>query len=314
MNSTSADHSSLAAPQVMIGPDPVPDAFIDAIVAGGGQVVDADDATAVVWVDNNRPGELATLLEAHPGIDWVQLPFAGIERFAGFIDDSRTWTCGKGVYAEPVAELALTMMLAGLRHVVAYSRVATWTDRIGHNVLGGNVTILGGGGITESLVRLLGPFDCRITVVRNRVQPMDGVADVIDADRYVDALPGADAVVLALPLTADTEGIIARNELEMMEPHSWLVNVARGAHVVTDDLVWALTTGEIGGAALDVTNPEPLPDGHPLWSLPNCLITPHTANTAEMAVPLLSERITANVRRYARGEALIGPVHVDLGY
>lgn len=298
----------------MIGPDPVPAALADAIVAGGGRVVDAAEATAAIWVDNDRPGELADVLATHPGIDWVQLPFAGIERFVNLVDDGRTWTCGKGVYAEPVAELALTMMLAGMRHVVAYSRATSWGPRVGLNLLGANVTILGGGGITESLVRLLGPFGCRVTVVRNRVQPMGGVAEVIEADRYVDALPGADVVVLALPLTAETEGIISRNELELMEPHAWLVNVARGAHVVTDDLVWALTTDQIAGAALDVTEPEPLPDGHPLWSLPNCLITPHTANTAEMAIPLLAERIAANVRRYARGEALIGLVHTDLGY
>ncbi len=80
-----------------------------------------------------------------------------------------------------------------------------------------------------------------------------------------------------------------------MEQHAWLVNVARGRHVVTDDLVWALRKGVIGGAGLDVTDPEPLPDDHPLWSLPNCIITPHVGNTPEMAVPLLSERIATNV-------------------
>ena len=93
-----------------------------------------------------------------------------------------------------------------------------------------------------------------------------------------------------------------------MEPHAWLVNVAVGRHVVTDDLVKALQAGEIGGAGLDVTEPEPLPEGHPLWSLPNCIITPHVGNTPEMAKPLLAERITANVRRWAHGEPLIGPV------
>ena len=92
------------------------------------------------------------------------------------------------------------------------------------------------------------------------------------------------------------------------------MNVARGRHIVTDDLVTALRDGEIGGAGLDVTDPEPLPDGHPLWSLPNCIITPHVGNTPEMAVPLLAERVRANVRRFAAGEELLGPVYVDLGY
>ena len=99
-----------------------------------------------------------------------------------------------------------------------------------------------------------------------------------------------------------------------MERHAWLVNVARGRHVVTDDLVTALRDGVIGGAGLDVTDPEPLPDGHPLWSLPNCIITPHVGNTPEMAVPLLAERVAANVRRFAAGEELLGPVDADLGY
>ena len=100
----------------------------------------------------------------------------------------------------------------------------------------------------------------------------------------------------------------------MMEPHAWLVNVARGGHIVTDDLVWALQNGVIGGAALDVTAPEPLPDGHPLWTMPNCIITPHVGNTPDMAIPLLSNRIAQNVHLFAMGEDLLGPVHVELGY
>ncbi len=99
-----------------------------------------------------------------------------------------------------------------------------------------------------------------------------------------------------------------------MEPHAWLVNVARGKHVATDDLVTALREGWIAGAALDVTDPEPLPDGHPLWELPNCLVTPHTANTQEMARPLLGARIRENVRRFGEGEELLGLVDVERGY
>ena len=99
-----------------------------------------------------------------------------------------------------------------------------------------------------------------------------------------------------------------------MDAHAWLVNVARGAHVVTDDLVVALREGWIGGAALDVTDPEPLPEGHPLWSLPNCLVSSHTANTWETGRPHLARRIRENVRRYAAGEPLLGLVDVGLGY
>ena len=163
-------------------------------------------------------------------------------------------------------------------------------------------------------MRLLQPWDCHITVVRRSVQDMDGVDEVLEADRYADALSGADLVVLALALTPDTEGLMGREEFALMEQHAWLVNVARGGHVVTDHLVEALQNGVIGGAALDVTDPEPLPEDHPLWSLPNCIITPHVGNTPEMAKPLLAERVTANVRRFAQDEPLIGLVDVESGY
>ncbi len=286
----------------------------DAVVAGGGHVVAPAEAEALVWAAPRSPEGLETLLDENPHLGWVQLPFAGIENFVHLVDDTRLWTCGKGVYAEPVAEHALALALAGLRHLGPYARASEWGRPHGRNLIGANVTILGGGGIAEHLLKLLAPFDCHITVVRNRMADMEGADEVLTPDRYVDALAGADVVFLALPLTPETEGMIGRDELEQMSRHAWLINVARGGHIVTDDLVWALQEGVIGGAGLDVTDPEPLPPGHPLWSLANCIITPHVGNTPEMAVPLLSERITANVRRFAAGETLVGPVHVELGY
>ena len=301
-------------PRIALAPDGAPAWMAEAVTAGGGHVVPVTEAEGLVWAAPRDPEALRVLLAEHPHLDWVQLPFAGIEQFVDLVDDERIWTCGKGVYAEPVAEMALALALAGMRHVGSYARATEWSRPHGRNLLGAKVTILGGGGITESLLRLLAPFDCHVTVVRNRVADMEGADEVLEADRYVDALADADVVFLALALTPDTEGMIARSELEQMQPHAWIVNVARGRHIVTDDLVWALEHGVIGGAALDVTDPEPLPAGHPLWSLPNCIITPHVGNTPEMAVPLLGERITTNVRRFAAGEPLIGPVHVDLGY
>jgi phosphoglycerate dehydrogenase-like enzyme len=288
--------------------------MVEAVHAGGGYVVPLAEAEGIVWGDARNPDALAAALEQAPQARWVQLPFAGIENFTHLLDDERTWACGKGVYAEPVAELALTLGLAGLRGLGIYGRAQVWEPPRGGNLLGARVTILGGGGITTSLARLLQPFDCHITVVRRRAEDLAGVDDVLDADRYADALPGADLVVLALALTPDTEGLIAADELGLMEPHAWLVNVARGRHVVTDDLVAALRDGVIGGAGLDVTDPEPLPQGHPLWSLPNCIITPHVGNTPEMAVPLLAARITTNVRHYAEDEELEGLVDLEAGY
>ena len=117
-----------------------------------------------MWTSPRDPSALERTMEDNDHLDWVQLPFAGIEKFVHLVDDNRQWTCAKGVYAEPVAELALTLALAGMRGVGHYSRQRTWTRPRGTNLHGANVTILGGGGITESLIRLLVPFGCRITV------------------------------------------------------------------------------------------------------------------------------------------------------
>jgi phosphoglycerate dehydrogenase-like enzyme len=300
--------------RIAVEPSTSPQWVSDAVVAGGGEVVDIASATGLVWSAAYSIEALESLLLENPHINWVQLPFAGSEAFMYLVNHDRIWTCGKGVYAEPVAEHALGLLLAGFRHIGNYARQTSWTGPVGQNLLGANITILGGGGITASLVRLLQPFFCNITVVRLSAEPLEGVNTVVGPESLVDAIVGADAVVVALALTPDTEGILGRNEFELMEKHVWVVNVGRGRHIVTDDLVWALQEGEIGGAALDVTNPEPLPEGHPLWAMPNCIITPHIGNTPAMAVPLLSARIAENVRRYVNGEPLVGCIDPELGY
>jgi phosphoglycerate dehydrogenase-like enzyme len=299
---------------IAVQPPTSPEWVREAVIAGGGHIVEPADASAIVWTAARDASGLREILDAHGHLEWVQIPFAGIENFVPILDDDRIWTCGKGVYAEPVAEHALALALAGMRHVATYSRASQWTGPAGRNLLGAAVTIVGGGGITESLVRLLTPFKCNITVVRRTVEDIDGVDTVVGQENLVDALVGADVVFLALSLTSETVGLIGKPELEVMEPHAWIVNVARGGHIVTDDLVWALENNVIGGAALDVTAPEPLPEDHPLWSLPNCIITPHVGNTPEMAVPLLAARITENVKRFINDENLIGLVDVRHGY
>lgn len=306
--------SRTGSPRIAVLPESAPGWMADAVVDGGGEIVPLGRADGLVWGAARDPRGLEEVLRTEHDLRWVQLPFAGVEEFVHLIDERLSWTCGKGVYAAPVAEMALSLALAGLRHVHGYSRAGEWTGPKGRNLIGARVTILGGGGITEHLVRLLQPFECHVTVVRNRVADMDGVDVVLESDRFAEALPEADVVVLALSLTPETEGIIGRAELESMQSHAWIVNVARGRHIVTDDLVWALGHGVIGGAALDVTDPEPLPPDHPLWTLPNCIVTPHVGNTPAMAVPLLSERIRDNVQRWARGDELVGPVDPRLGY
>lgn len=285
--------------------------------AGAELVGDPADAEVLIFLAPDDPDGLAAALARSPNAAWVQLPWAGIENFvaAGALDPTRTWTCGKGVYAEPVAEHALGLAIAGLRDLPERVRATSWGQQGGVSLYDGRVTIVGGGGITECLIGLLRPMRTEITVVRrNPTQPVEGAARVVGPRDLHDEVGGADVVFLALALTPDTVGIVDRATLRAMQPHAWLVNVARGQHVVTDDLVVALREGWIGGAALDVTDPEPLPDGHPLWTLPNCIITPHTANSQEMGHRLLSKRVTENLRRYADGLPLVGLVDLDAGY
>jgi phosphoglycerate dehydrogenase-like enzyme len=136
----------------------------------------------------------------------------------------------------------------------------------------------------------------------------------VGPEGLLPALSRSDLAVLALALTPETEQVIGADALAALPDHAWLVNVARGRHIDTDALVESLRAGAIGGAALDVTDPEPLPAEHPLWSLPNAIITPHVGNTPEMGRALLAARVRENVRRFAEGRELLGPVHVELGY
>ncbi len=299
---------------VAVGPTKAPEWLREAVRAGDCDVVDYAKADGLVWGDPRGADAFGALIREHPHFSWVQLPFAGIENFVPHLDDRRVWTSGKGVYAEPVAELCMAFLLGGMRHVIGYSRVNEWTVDHGRYLLGGNIVIVGGGGIATSLVRMLQGFNTNITVVRRNETAFAGVQRVVTQSQLHDVLPSADAVVLACALTPETMGLIGSRELDMMKHDAWLVNVGRGKLVVTDDLVVALREKRIGGATLDVTDPEPLPKEHPLWSLDNCLITPHIGNTRAMAVPLLSERVTTNCRLFAAGGPLVGVVDVALGY
>jgi phosphoglycerate dehydrogenase-like enzyme len=307
---------NVTAPRVAVGPAPRESAC-RAIRAGGGEPTGVDAAAdALVWLD---PADLDGLREALAvacSARWIQLPVAGVERMAtaGVLDPGRTWTSAKGAYAEPVAEHALALALAGLRQLRQRLTARSWGEPAGESLYDEPVTILGGGGIAASLLELLAPFRAAATVVRRSDDPVPGAARTLPQARLHEALAGARVAFLALALTPGTERIIGSAELAAMRPDSWLVNVARGRHVDTDALVAALRGGAIGGAALDVTDPEPLPDGHPLWQLENCIITPHTADTPEMVERLLARRIQENVARFAAGEPLIGLVDPAAGY
>jgi phosphoglycerate dehydrogenase-like enzyme len=303
-------------PRIAVGPKPT--AWIDnAIDRGGGETVSVDDAPdGLVWFEFRAPKNLQDYLKKHPGIGWVQLPLAGVEDLfqAGVIDDARTWTSAKGAYAEPVAEHALMLALAGLRSLPTRARARSWGKPAGISLFDQPVTIVGAGGITVALLKLLEPFRAKVTVVRQRPEPLEGAIETLGIDQLNEGLVSALVVVLAPALTPRTQKLMGAEQFRAMNNDAWLVNIGRGGLVDTDALVEALTTHQIGGAALDVTDPEPLPTGHVLWSLKNCLITPHTADTHEMIQRLLAERISENVRRFAAGEELMGLVDASLGY
>jgi len=304
------------APRIAVGPGPAPWAD-EAIRRGGGQVVTLDqDPEGLVWTDGGAMDALRSALATRPAITWIQLPQAGVERAfqAGVVDPRRRWTSAKGAYAEPVAEHALALILAGLRLLKVRARARTWGRPAGESLFGQPVTVVGAGGIATVLMRLLEPFGTPVTVVRRQPEPVPGAARTVTTERLADALPGARAVVITVALTPRTRGLIGQAELAAMAPDAWLVNVARGGVIDTGALTAALEKGQIGGAALDVTDPEPLPAGHPLWDLDNCLITPHTADTEEMTQPLLADRIAENVGRLAAGTELIGLLDPGQGY
>lgn len=298
---------------VHVGPTPLPS--LVAAVGAAGATVEDDPAGAdvVVWrgSDHQRLGQV--LMRGHR-VRWVQLGAAGTDAWAptGMFDDGRIWTSAKGAYSEAVAEHALALTLALTRGLAHYARATTWTGARGTNLYGSTVLLLGArGGIGQELIRLLEPFGTRILGGgRDGVTDMStGLSIALD-----DAIAQADIVMVAAPLTPSTRGLISREWLARMGPTAILVNVGRGAIVDTAALVEALQEDRIGGAALDVTDPEPLPDGHPLWMLDNCLITPHSANPLEMLMPQLAQRITDNLIRFAEGRPLVGVIDPAKGY
>ncbi|HCH79761.1 MAG TPA: hydroxyacid dehydrogenase [Acidimicrobiaceae bacterium] len=288
--------------------------MVEAVEAAGGTVVPIEQASALIFADPAAADAFPNIIGAGPGVEWIQLPYAGIETFQHHLDHDHTWTCGKGVYAPPVAEWIMAALLTAFRDIPRYVRASSWPEQDGKNLLGAKLTVLGGGGITESFMELIGPWGCDVTVVRRSTDPVPGAARTLTTDRLHEAVADADAVIVALALTDETRNIVDAETLAAMRSDAWLCNVGRGGHVVTDDLVTALREGVIAGAVLDVTDPEPLPDGHPLWELDNCVITPHVGNTPEMGLPLIADRVRVNVGRWIAGDELIGPVDVGVGY
>lgn len=304
---------------VMPDDDPM---FADAVRAGGGEIAPLCEHTrGLVWLSYGDAQDLVAVLDAHPGIEWVQLPYAGVDAFshvlAGYADRPLPlWTSAKGAYSQPVAEHALTLTLALLRLIPQRVRATSWPtgEKFGTSLFGLNVLIVGAGGIAVELIRLLEPFGVHVTVVRRSQGDLAGAELTVTSDRLGEVLPDADVIVIAAAFTDGTRRLIGAPELAAMKHSAILINIARGGLVDTGALTDALAAGEIAGAGVDVTDPEPLPDGHPLWGEPHVIITPHSADTPAMIAPLLAERIRENVEAFLGDGRFVGVVDVEAGY
>ena len=304
---------------VAILPSPAPH-LVAAVEAAGGTVAPlGPDTAALIWVHPSDSDGLAAVLADHPDIGWVQLPWAGVDAFAPVLAahadrPSPIWTSAKGAYSEPVAEHAVTLALACLRELPEKARRTSWTPRSGESLFGRRVLIVGAGGIAQEIMRLLAPFDPSITIVRRSEGHVPGADRVVTVEHLDEVLPEAEIVILAAAATGENAKLMDARRIALMGERAILVNIARGSLVDTTALAEALQRGHLAGAGIDVTDPEPLPDDHPLWAAPRAIITCHSADTEEMVAPLLASRVESNTKALLGDGGFIGVVDPKAGY
>lgn len=299
---------------VTIAPKSFP-AYEQAVLESGSTLSPlGSNVGALIWTDYSDPEGLEQTLIDNPQLEFVQLPFAGVDAFQNVLHFPVRFACAKGSYREPVAEHALMLAMALGRVVPERVRATSWGRKFAASLYDANILIVGAGGITEELLKLLAPFRCDVTVVRNKAEALSGATRTVQLAELDDFLPKADWVFLACSLTESTRNLFDLERFKKMKESSYFVNVARGAVVNTTDLVIALNDRVIAGAGVDVTEPEPLPDGHPLWSAKNVIITPHTADTNAQVVRLFSVRIKENLAAYKGLGDWVGLVDPQLGY
>lgn len=244
---------------------------------------------------------VAEVIAQMGSLEVVQTLTAGVDSVREAVPDGVTLCNGRGIHNTSAAELALTLVLASLRGVPEFVRahdLHEWSPAWRPALADKHVLLVGYGAIGEAIEARLRPFE--VTVTRVARTGRDGVHAI---DRLPDLLPEADVVILVLPLTEATRGLVDATFLARMRDGALLVNVARGAVVVTDDLVAALLTGRIT-AATDVAEPEPVPADSPLWSVPGLLLTPHVGGASSAMWPRAHRLVRDQLHRYAVGEDL----------
>jgi phosphoglycerate dehydrogenase-like enzyme len=266
------------------------------------------------------------------GVKVVQSMMAGVDWITPWLPKDITLCDGRGIHDISASEWVLSVILATMKRLPLYRDQQTlqqWRGFAGPNesvdnepgaargqyrvlaedLSGKSVLIVGYGSIGAAIESRLAPFDVTVTRIARSVRTSPEVHAISDIETL---LPHADIVILIVPLTEATHGLIGAAELALMKPNALLVNAARGPVVVTDALVSALQEGKIR-AALDVTDPEPLPAGHPLWSAPNCLITPHIGGSTPEFIHRAFRFGAMQIRRYLAGQPLENIV-TDAGY
>jgi phosphoglycerate dehydrogenase-like enzyme len=257
---------------------------------------------------------LDRLTELAPRLRWIQATSAGIGPLlvrSGLINSSITFTTASGIHAVPLAEFVLMSMLWFVkdgRRMIRDQAAHHWERTCARELRGATVGLVGLGGVGAEVARTCRAVGLRVVATKRTAgdREADGAADMlVPLSHLATLLPLADFLVLAVPETPETTGLISRAELELLRPGAILINIGRGAVVDEGALIDVLRSGRLGGAALDVFAKEPLPESSPLWDMPNVLISPHSASTVETENARLTDLFCENLGRYRRGEPLL---------
>lgn len=244
---------------------------------------------------------VAEVLDRMGRLRVVQTLTAGVDNLRDRVPAGVTLCNGRGIHDTSTAELALTLILSSLRGVPGFVRAQdrrVWSPDVRPALADRRVLIVGYGAVGAAIEARLLPFEVEVVRVARSAR-----AGVHPVSALPSLLPGADVVVLIVPLTAETRGLVDADFLSRMKDGALLVNVARGPVVVTDDLVTALRSGRIA-AALDVVDPEPLPPDSPLWDAPNLLVSPHVGGASSAMWPRAYRLVRDQLYRFAAGEPL----------